>query len=680
MTLDGSWSKRRAVRLAAVAFAALAAGALLITHASAVTKPRTATRIFSASIEQSAAAVPVGGTIGLTAVIRLPEQASYLQARLQIKQNGGRLVYQRTKTLSQPEAGVHSFAFSRPLEGLGLSPGTHPISLDIVTDISGSQVATQVTADLRVYDPTRPRVPVVLVARIDTRPLTDTSGHFVVDPAVATATRDDVDTLATSVLTDPLARVTLALSPLTLEEWRSITRGYTLASGASVPAGAPATVAYAATLQRLKSALQTGRLELTAAGYSDPSLTDLAANKLGDDVLPQYETGLSAYFTSLETTPSTGTVPAGGTMPQALAKTLHSQGVRYLVVDGSSARIGKKAAPTGAYPVAGAGFTALVPDGPGGRALAAGETSTAIAGTFDRAQSSTPRAPYVVRVELGEGRAAATATVLPALKAFEAAPWARLQLGRETGPAKGAKSVTLASATVASKEKAFWAAVRGGRANAEALISGLGAGNLSAQTAQTQSLISEAHAWSDPANSYATASAGTAFARSAYHAGQAIFSKIDVSAQSVTLAGATGQVPVNIQNSTQETLDVYVVAESDGGVEVTGPTRILTRLPPRETFVQVPVDMHSSLNGRLEIDVVSGPLVISKQTVTVHRSYLDRLALVLGIVVALGGLLVFIVRRVAASPELDEGDSREAANGSERYTEPEPPTDEPGDE
>ena len=256
----------------------------------------------------------------------------------------------------------------------------------------------------------------------------------------------------------------------------------------------------------------------------------------------------------------------------------------------------------------------------------------------------------------------------------------RLQLGRETGPPKGAKSVGLASAAVASKEKTFWAAVRGGRANAEALISGLGAGNASAQTAQTQSLISEAHAWSDPANSYATASAGVAFARSAYHAGQAIFSKIDVSAQSVTLAGATGQVPVNIQNSTQETLDVYVVAESDGGVEVTGPTRILTRLPPRETFVQIPVDMHSSLNGRLEIDVVSGPLVISKQTVTVHRSYLDRLALVLGIVVVLGGLLAFIVRRVATSPELAAGDSGKAANDPERYTEPEPPTDEPGDE
>ena len=96
--------------------------------------------------------------------------------------------------------------------------------------------------------------------------------------------------------------------------------------------------------------------------------------------------------------------------------------------------------------------------------------------------------------------------------------------------------------------------------------------------------------------------------------------------------------------------------------------------------MQIPVDMHSSLNGRLGIEVVSGPLVISKQTVTVRRSYLDRLALVLGIVVVLGGLLAFIVRRVASSPELAEGGSGEAADDSERYTEPEPPTDEPGDE
>jgi hypothetical protein len=676
MTLDRSPLSRRAARLASGGLVLLATASVFAGHASAVVKPAPAPRVMSASIEESGTAVPVGGNIGLTAVIRLPRAASYLQARVQIKQNAGHVVFQRTKTLSNAAAATYRFAFSRPLEGLGLEPGVYPVSLQVHAVVGGSTVTTEVAADLRVFDPVRPRVPVALIARVDTRPMADPSGRFVVDPATATKARDDVDRITTIVLADQAAHVTMALSPLALEEWRGVSRGYTLASGAKVPATSPVSLAYATTLQRLKDAMQTGRFELTALGYSDPSLADLAANKLADDVGVQYETGLSACFASLESTPSTGTVPAGTTVPTAVIRPLAAQGIRYVVVDSASARLAKKAAPSGCYPIGGVKVNALVPDGAGSKALAAGETSVAVAASFQRAESNNPRQSYAVRVELGDGGPSATSTVLPALQAFESAPWVRLQLGRECSPPKGTKSVNLPGTPAASTHKAFWAAVRAGRTNAEALLAALGAGSQSASDAQSQSLVSESHAWSEPAGTYALAAQGTDFAQAAYHAGRAIFDKIHMSAQPVTLAGATGQVPVNIQNSTQQTLTVYIVARADSGIEVVGNGRVATKLPPRETFVQVPVDMHSALNGHLTVEVMSGPLVISRQTVAIRRSYLDRLALIVGIVVVLGGLLAFIVRRVATSPEIgDENDEARASDSPEGYTESGPPED-----
>jgi hypothetical protein len=177
-----------------------------------------------------------------------------------------------------------------------------------------------------------------------------------------------------------------------------------------------------------------------------------------------------------------------------------------------------------------------------------------------------------------------------------------------------------------------------------------------------------------------------AFAQAATKTGSAVFSKIHVSASPVTLAGSTGDVPVNIQNGTQKTLSVVVTTKTSGGIDVVGSRSIPTRLAPRETFVQIPVDMNSALNGKLTVEVMSGPLVISRQTVTVRRSYLDRLALIAGIVIVLGGMLAFIVRRVATAPELDDdetGDRDDAHSDEEdaaaRYTVPNPPADETED-
>jgi hypothetical protein len=93
------------------------------------------------------------------------------------------------------------------------------------------------------------------------------------------------------------------------------------------------------------------------------------------------------------------------------------------------------------------------------------------------------------------------------------------------------------------------------------------------------------------------------------------------------------------------------------------------KLAPRETFVPIPIDMQDALYGKVAVQVMAGSIVVAQETVAVRRSYLDRLALVGGVVIVLGGMLVWIVLRVRQSPDIgDEGDDEDDVGG-ERYTE-----------
>ena len=659
MTFDSSAFPRRAVRTVAAALVLLAALVALALRASAAPTTVPVTTL-SASLTQSSTAVIAGGTMGFTAVIRLPAAASYMQARLQVKRPGDKVVFQRTAVLDNAIEGTHTFSFSRPLQGLGLAPGAYPVTLQVLATINGSDVETEVATQLRVYDPEAPQVPAVVIVRIRARPMTGSQGRYDVDPASEAKLRDDVDRISAIIAEDPASRITLAIPPITLEDWRRIANGYTLSSGTVVPASDPVPIAYSATLQRLKLAMGTGRLELTALGYADPNLPELTANRLSADVAPQYDTGLSAVFASIESTPSTGTVPTGGCVPAPIVPLLEKRGVGYVVVDAECAKVGKRNVTAGAYPVSGSRLKALVTDALSGRELSSGETSAALARSFAHVGGTSGNQPFPVRIDLTQTGPDATSTVGLAVSTFELAPWTRLSLGRESLVPKSARAVTFPVAPVAASHPEFWTPVRKARQNAAGLLAALGVSDPGAGSAQAQSLIAESSAWSEPDGTYLFGAPGLSFANAAIKTGGSVFGKIKVSASQVTFAGSRGDVPVNIENSSQKTLDVVVTARPSGGVAVVGSKTTRTRLAPRETFVQIPVDMQSALSGKLTVEVVSGPLVISRQTVVVRRSYLDRVALIVGIVLVLGGMLAFIVRRVATAPELDDEETAEA--------------------
>ena len=543
----------------------------------------------------------------------------------------------------------------------------------ILATIEGSDVATEVTTQLRVYDPAERPVSAVLLVKVHARPLADPDGAFRVDPAssVATRVRDEVARIATMVAGDPSSCLALAIPPATIEEWRRFaSSGYALASGTVVPPSDPTPVAYATALADLKAAMATGRLELLTMGYSDPSLSDLDANKLVSDATLQYDSGLSAVFASLETTPSAGTAPAGGCLPASMQHMLLTRHISYAFTDADCTRIGKRAGiGSGAYRAADSSITALVIDARASRGLESGDASATLSHTLDRLGTSANSQPVVLRIDLDDAVTDATSTVGAALATLETTPWVRLKLGREVHPPRGARSVSFVTTPTKNAPSGFWSAVRSARAHAAGMIAVLTSSDAQATSAQTDSLVAESAEWSEPAETWQLAKSGLAFASSALKTSNAVLGAIKVSAESITLAGSTGDVPVNISNGTKKTLTVVVLAKTSSGIRVVGPRAVSTKLAPRETYVQIPIDMQGMIYGKVTVQVMAGSVVVAHQTVSGRRSCLDRVALIGSILALLAGMLVWIVVRVRRSPDdgkyadfEDDDDYEDSAN------------------
>jgi hypothetical protein len=509
----------------------------------------------------------------------------------------------------------------------------------------------------------------VLAVRISAVPLEAPDGSFAVDPAVATKARDDVTAIASVILADPKARLTMSVPPMLLGQWRRTADGYKLSDGREVAATDPTAVSYADALDLLSQAVLTGRLELLSTGLADPDIALLAAQGLGRDITPQYQEGLSATYASLETSPSTGTAPAGVCIPPTTLSALKVLGIGYVLEDSDCARSGDSTVTSGAFPIANSAVRAVLSDIIASDALAQGETAAALHQLAAR-QISAPKQPVIALVELTDSSPTATQTVLPALLQLESEPWARLALGRDVTPPRGARSVRLlAEKTGGAAPRAYWQAVSQARLYAGALLAALGTSDGDASSANRNSLIAESSAWANPDGTWAGADRGKQYADASLKTSRTILDTVGIKIESITLPSARGSVPVSLQNGTGKTLHVQVRTSTQGGIDVEGRKVTDTVMRPQETFIQIPVNMHSAISGKLTVEVLAGNVVLAEQTVDVRASYLDRLVIIGGIVLALVILLGFIVRRVRAA-ERAELAAGSVSGRDERYTDP----------
>ena len=132
----------------------------------------------------------------------------------------------------------------------------------------------------------------------------------------------------------------------------------------------------------------------------------------------------------------------------------------------------------------------------------------------------------------------------------------------------------------------------------------------------------------------------------------------------VTLAGTSGKVPVIISNEAETPLMLRVTAIPSREVELEGKRSSAMEVMPKDNFIEVPVDLRDSLSGRLTVAVSAGGLVLASDSVTVRASYLDRLVMVLGVVLVLGVLLAFIIKRVRDAETAGTNTSEDASPGT----------------
>lgn len=617
------------------------------------------------SLEASSIAIPERGRFGYTARVNLASPATSLRVRFQLRRPKGRLVFQRTRTFTGSAIASADAAFERDIADIDLAPGAYPVQVTVDVTRAGATSQMRLDTSLLVYDP-KGAAPVVLVARVSGQPLSNADGVFVADPGRFTRARDDVSRLASWVLNRREARISLFVSPVLVEEWHTVADGYQFAGPEgveNVSSDAAVPRSYAAALELLRRAEATGRLELSAAGYADPDLSQLRAHGRIGDVAAQYARGAAAIARAVESTVSSGTVSAGYCVPAEAVGALAEQHVGYAIVADRCASVRGRTPAPGLYAVDRSAMRALVARSSLVGTLHSSDTSRVLGAAVERTALRSG-GPLVVVGELGAGGGSVDAFTQIA-DALAAQSWVRLRLGREAAAAKPRGRVQLERRVEEDTSPlGYWDDVASAMQASRALFYALGRTSPVAKDAYDAALISECAAWAGPDGHWTLVDRGRAFADAATRLGSEVLGKVVLRVQTVTLSSSSGEVPVTLTNSGKDPVRLKLVLKPSGGLALSGRRQIEMKVLPRENYLEIPVDLHGAIQGELTVSAMAGDMTVARSRVVVRASYLDRIAIVAGILVLFGIVLAFIIRRVRAVEPASDADV-----GREKYTE-----------
>lgn len=621
--------------------------------ASAAKAPLAAPRVTIAR----APFVPVGGEVDLGVSVVVPAEARGLKVRVRLYDRDDRMLWQKTQTRSALQPSTVVLGFNKAADELGLTEGRY--RLQVAVSLTGMSDAV---LDERVYviDRGREPIPVSLVARWASPSARDPEGRFVVDPAVDDSGRAQLDSLARLSLLRPELRLTAALPPVLLDEWRDLADGYDLAGAAGVVSyGADTTTAIGARagIEALSRAIGSGSLGSLRTLYAEPDL--LETDRIGrGDVAGQLELGSRVASAALSTADAsrsvipTGFAVLGDRLTATATAVLARSGVTYALVGTDSVRppaSGPRA--PGIYRVDGAGavFTAVVVDRTAARCISDGRGPSVIVDyLFTRLTAASARSrPVVAIVDVGPGSAVSAQALTAVLDELSRTPWIRLIDPATAASMPPAGTVRLADGGAPRPAPAgYWSDVAAARARVEAFsLAAGGPSDAAVARAYADIYRAESAAWAGPDGAWALADRGRSFAAAANRAADAAFA-LRVSVPTVTLSSSTGRVPVSVVNDSGRTLRVRIASYSP--VVSTPRTTTPATLKPGENILSVPVDLASSLSAPLRIDVRSGDLVLASGQATVRASYTDRLVMVGGVVLVLL-LLLWYIRRKARS-------------------------------
>ncbi len=649
-------------------FAAVAAPSLAAPPSTAKKPSATASVKAPAPIvriDLPGASVTPTGTLVFSVTARLPASVTALTVIAKVLTPAGAVLYQHTETRGALPADAYAFEFSRALAGgTAIREGRYRIQVQVK---AGTAAPVDVSAGALVVSPAKHTpVPLSVVVRVAHMPATDPDGVFAADPSGEATGRAEVRALARLASSRPELGLTLALSPLTLDEWKQASDGYRSIAGSSsvaVSVDASAPLDCGATLEALASAVASGAVPMLAVPYAEPDLSGLATIEGVGDLRDQLDLGTNTYQTTLHSQPGTGTALALDGLPAQVLPMLAERGVGFVLARTAALkRSGVATVTPGVYRVLDATTTAVAVDDRVARLLSdpemsAGRVADAL---FDRLDATATKGqPVVVVVDVGPDSPITSGRLAAELDALVASGWIRL-LGVDvaaTTPPLADVTASGESVGGSAAPAGWWAGIASARQSAAALAAAAGADDLDARRAARDTLIAESRLWAGADGLWHDAGRARPFADTPGAVAKALLGGLRVTASPVTLSGTAGRVPVNVHNPSDRILNVVVTASAPR-VTVPDGGRVAAVIRPGENYVTVPVDMGSAFTANLRVGVSAGPLELSHASVRVRASYVDRLALVGLVIVVLLGLLFYIRSR-----------TRAAANAADRSAE-----------
>lgn len=626
-------------------------------------------------VDVPGASVTPTGTLAFSVTIQLPAAVTDLSVKTKVLTPSGAVLFQRTETRGALPVGSYAFAFSKVLGPAAVREGRYRVQVQVK---AGAGAVVDVTAGALVVAPGKHLpVPLAVVVRVGRTPAMAPDGSFHTDPSTETTARADVRAFARLASSRPDLALSLAISPLLLEEWKTASDGYrsvTASGSATIPRDSPAPLDCAATIDALASAVTTGFVPMLDVPYAEPDLTGLVGISGVGDLRDQLDLGTNTYQVTLHAQPGTGTVLTTDGLPAAALPVLGERRVSFVLVRPATLkRSGIATVTPGVYRLKGATATttAIAIDDRVSRLIQDPTASTdRIADAlFDRLDAKAARGqPIVVVVDGGPGATCTAAHLAAALDALSASGWIRVtSVGTAaTLPAIGEATASGEESGASAAPQGWWAGIAAARDSAAALVAAAGPQDPDARRAAKDTLIAESRLWAGADGMWRDAERGRAFAASPVEIAKTLLGTLKVSGSPVTLSGTTGKVPVNIHNGTDRILNVVLTASAPRVVVPDG-GRVAATLRPGDNYVTVPVDMGSTFVAQLRVGVTAGPLELSAATVRVRASYVDRLVLVGLVVLVLLGLLLYIRSRTRiATMSVEKSAARSDARATAR--------------
>jgi hypothetical protein len=357
---------------------------------------------------------------------------------------------------------------------------------------------------------------------------------------------------------------------------------------------------------------------------------------------------------------SSGTAPAGLALPEPTAASLGDIGITYSAVDASLTRTNGGAAAPGVYRERTSDLTVLAADGKASGLVETGAREALFASVFGSHLGLREGTPLPLLVTVGPRRLEA-ASLIGSLRALRREGWIELMLGRDAADStRGPKVQLVDRGADESAPRDYWPTVAEARMWARALASAYPTTTPEIEETDRNSLIAQGSAWAGVNNEWTPAWRGISFATQSRGVAEGKLKTVTLDVKPVTLAGTSGQVPVTISSEASETLQLTLVQEAGRSVQLGSEAERSIAVSPGENFLELPVELVNVLSGDLRVSLLAEDIELADDTVRLRASYLDRLALVGGVMVVLLVLLVFIITRVRAA-QTSESDAESAA-------------------